>query len=199
MGRKVKILFILLSLTCSVVAQQFDWNDPKINWAWDNNRHTVAITAGLNSFYGFYTPEQVKRGFNNATDIYQALEYSSWNPYGQYGIEYYYNFLKWLRFGGKINLDVSKTNFTDANHSTTYINLMASLQFTYYNEVRWRVYSGIDLGYTSFFDNISKYHANMLGVNITPLGFSYGRAVCIFFELNIGNDAIAKAGISLRL
>ena len=175
---------------------QFDWNDPKLNWAWDNNRHTVTLTAGYNSLIGIYSQQILEEYLKN--DLDNGTVITSNQAYGNYGIQYHYNFLKWLRLGMKLSFDVNKLTI-DANVITTYYaNLMPSLQFTYYNTDRWRVYSGIDLGVTFYV--LKNYFTQTLpAFNITPIGFSYGRGIILFVETNVGFDAVIKGGIGIRL
>lgn len=197
---------LTISITCLMTAltamAQFNWDDPKLNWAWDNNRHSFSLTAGYNSFMGidaknFITnaiiPEFERRGYDLTKEDINKNQ-----PYGNYGIQYHYNFLKWLRFGVKLDFDVNKLTINNDVKTIFYSNVLPSLQFTYYNTDYWRVYSGIDAG-ISILVFPKMLTLPMPAINITPIGFSYGRGIIVFVETNIGFDAIIKGGVGLRL
>lgn len=205
MGCKIKKYILasaLLALVSApVFSQQFDWEDPRINWNWDNNRHTFTINAGYNSIVGILT-RQIFNAFytiQNSDDNSESVNLISHTPYGDYGFQYHYNTHKWMRVGMKFNADVNRANINDVTRYISYLNLMASVQFTYYNENKWRVYSGMDIGMSGLIVPHFKTFNAGLALNITPIGFSYGRAFILFAELNLGSDAIIKGGFGLRL
>lgn len=194
----------MIVLCCAIsplYAQQFDWDDPRINWEWDNNRHSFTINAGYNSIIGILTKEIFMAAYSathNDTNG-DAVQIISNTPYGDYGFQYHYNTHKWLRFGLKFNADINQTNINDKTQYISYLNLMASAQFTYYNERKWRVYSGLDIGVNGLIVPQFNSFSAGLAFNVTALGVTYGRGFILIAELNLGSDAIAKAGFGLRL
>lgn len=194
-----KYFYILLfSFVCTnAIAQQFDWDDPRINWDWDHNRHSFSISAGYNSLYGIGVKKIVKAISDESGNANMTINRN--NPLGHYGFQYHYNVLEWLRLGTKITNDVNRiTNDSITNH-LLMVNVMFSTQFTYYNKPRWRVYSGIDVGAAMLIDVGTKVHNFLPALNITPIGFSYGRGFYVFVETNLGADSLIKGGIGLRM
>ncbi len=199
--RQIAAIAIMCATITPMFAQQFDWDDPRINWNWDNNRNTVTITAGYNSILGILTQSLftfIYAAQNPDVDISQ-IKVQTNIPYGNYGLQYHYNTHKWFRVGAKFNADINKTTINDKAQYMSYFNIMASAQFTYYNENKWRIYSGLDIGINGL--HVPQFNSFGVGFafNLTPLGVSYGRGFIVFAELNLGYDAIAKAGFGLRL
>ena len=204
MGSKIKRFFTLVVFCVTVfslAAQEFDWEDPRINWSWDNNRHTFTINAGYNSIVGIltrYTLIDIISSFAQNIPEEEINKVANL-PYGNYGFQYHYNTHKWFRVGMKFSGDINRTNINDKTDYISYLNILASAQFTYYNENRWRVYSGIDAGMSIMLVPQSKNTLVLPALNITPVGFSYGRGFIVFAEINLGSDAVIKGGIGLRL
>ncbi len=190
---------ILCAITIPLMAQEFDWEDPRINWNWDNNRHTVTIHAGYNSIQGILSQKFITKILDRANTETNTNYNITNTPYGYYGIQYHYNINKWCRTGMKFSADINRMTINDNTQFVSYLNLLASAQFTYYNENKWRVYSGADAGLCILLLPHINSTKVLPAVNITPLGFSYGRGFIVFAEINLGSDAVIKGGFGLRL
>ncbi len=172
--------------------------------------HSLQISAGL--FSGFWVVKQMVEWIPAA-----AGHSRNWNFYGNYGLQYYYQFNHYCRLGGKINweldaYDIYESKAEDAKKKGVTRNntasLVASVQFTYLNRPRVQLYSGVDLGVAAHFAN-TKYEPGFTGedgkatwlpaFNLSPLGVAFGSwPVYGYVETNIGYDAILKAGLGVH-
>lgn len=196
--------FATASLTAQ--AQEYNWND---------YRHSLSISVGCPSGYWAF------RGL--LVDVWvSALDHADRSHYyGAYGLNYHYQFLPWLRAGFKsswegdsydIYAEKEKTHLKGHSFGHT-IALMPSCQFTYLNFRYVQLYSGIDVGlevmlrenhyingYTDSYgksDNIS--YTLLPAINVTAVGVCAGNErVYGLAEINIGADAIFKAGIGMH-
>ncbi len=154
-------------------------------------------------------------------EIANAISYSNYEArhgtiYGCYSLNYHYQVLSWLRVGAKAVYEGSGTDYYDkdtqalyANHRSHWADIMASVQFTYYNKNLWKLYSGLDAG-IALYTLEDRYHsgdkAGQHNLNVNPLpafditifGMTVGRRVYGMAELNLGMDAVVKAGIGMR-
>lgn len=127
---------------------------------------------------------------------------------GTYGLDYYYQVNKWFRPGAKVvyeGLTTTIYDSTDAlvNHyNTSTLSVMASAQFSYLNKKYVKLYSGIDLGVTTVFDDnkqSSSSPSTMVAFNLTVIGVRAGNdKIFGIVEANVGMDALIKAGFGVR-
>ena len=127
---------------------------------------------------------------------------------GTYGLDYYYQVNKWFRPGAKVvyeGLTTSIYDSTDAliNHyNTSTLSVMASSQFSYLNKKHVKLYSGIDLGIGTIFDDNKKGSgttSTFCAFNVTVIGIRVGNDnIFGLVETNIGMDALIKAGFGAR-
>ncbi|MBQ3673248.1 MAG: hypothetical protein II928_02100 [Paludibacteraceae bacterium] len=213
MKKFLSVCLIALCATANIMAQEVDSD----LWDWRDRRHTLAISGGACSL--FFPTKQILFGW-----IPAAAEHSrNSHYYGEYGLQYHYQVLQWMRVGfkttwegdgydmytGKEDTDVKK-GYT-LNHTVTG---MASLQFTYFNREHFQVYAGLDAGAGGYIvdtrydagyaDSDGNQHpvsgSAIFAFNITPVGIAGGNKVVFgYAELNIGFDAIFKAGIGFHL
>lgn len=127
---------------------------------------------------------------------------------GTYGLDYYYQVNSWFRPGAKVvyeGLTTTIYDSTDAlvNHyNTSTLSVMASAQFSYLNKKYVKLYSGIDLGVTTVFDDNKKSSSSpstMVAFNLTVIGVRAGNdKIFGVVEANLGMDALIKAGVGVR-
>ena len=127
---------------------------------------------------------------------------------GTYGLDYYYQVNKWFRPGAKVvyeGLTTTIYDSTDAlvNHyNTSTLSVMASAQFSYLNRKYVKLYSGIDLGVTTVFDDnkqSSSSPSTMVAFNLTVIGVRVGNdKIFGMVEANVGMDALIMAGVGVR-
>ena len=129
---------------------------------------------------------------------------------GLFTLEYHYQINKSLNLGAKaIYRTRSYDRYRDtdnsfvghyANHAYT---ILPSLQYTYINEEYLKLYSGLDAGvclYETY--NSSSDTPRLMQVfpsfNLTVIGLKYGKDVYGLAEVNLGSDALVKAGLGMR-
>ena len=127
---------------------------------------------------------------------------------GTYGLDYYYQVNKWFRPGAKVVYEGLTTTIRDStnaivNHyNTSTLSVMASSQFSYLNKKHVKLYSGIDLGIGTIFDDNKKGSgttSTFCAFNVTVIGIRVGNDnIFGLVETNIGMDALIKAGFGAR-
>ena len=102
---------------------------------------------------------------------------------GTYGIDYYYQVNSWFRPGAKVVYEGLTTTIYDStdviiNHyNTSTLSVMPSVQFSYFNKKHVKLYSGIDLGVGTIFDDNKKGSGKpsvFFAFNVTPIGIRVG-------------------------
>lgn len=127
---------------------------------------------------------------------------------GTYGIDYYYQVNSWFRPGAKVVYEGLTTTIYDStdviiNHyNTSTLSVMPSVQFSYFNKKHVKLYSGIDLGVGTIFDDNKKGSGKpsvFFAFNVTPIGIRVGNdRIYGLVETNIGMDALIKGGFGIR-
>lgn len=212
MKTKVAIaLFMLIALSFSALGQESinieaDSTNNSATETMDVPRNEIGASIGVISAFGgvfdFFKVifEGVGNGIGgNKTDT---------KFIGTYGLDYYYQVNKWFRPGAKIvyeGLTTSVYDSTDVliNHyNTSTLSIMASSQFSYLNKKHVKLYSGIDLGIGTIFDDNKKGSgttSTFCAFNVTVIGIRVGNEnIYGMVETNIGMDALIKAGFGAR-
>ena len=127
---------------------------------------------------------------------------------GTYGLDYYYQVNKWFRPGAKIVYEGLTTTVRDStnaivNHyNTSTLSIMPSVQFSYLNKKHVKLYSGIDIGLGTIFDDnkqSSGTSSTFCAFNLTVIGIRVGNNnIYGMVETNIGMDALIKGGFGVR-
>ena len=127
---------------------------------------------------------------------------------GTYGVDYYYQVNKWFRPGAKVVYEGLTTTVRDStnailNHyNTSTLSIMPSVQFSYLNRKYVKLYSGIDLGVGTIFDDNkqgSGTSSTFCAFNLTVIGIRVGNEnIYGMVETNIGMDALIKGGFGVR-
>ncbi|MBR6117485.1 MAG: hypothetical protein IKQ11_01335 [Paludibacteraceae bacterium] len=210
MKRLAGLFLVLLFASVSLTA------NARESHAWGDYRHSISITAGCPSGY-FLGRELLVDIWVSAADHAGNSKY-----YGTYGMEYHCQCLSWLRVGFKalwegdshdVYTDKEKTTLKGHSFGHTAA-LMPSIQFTYLNLRYVQLYAGVDVGaelmlrHTRYEDGYSDgngyknsiSYSWLPALNVTPFGVSVGNDyVYGMLELNVGSDAIVKAGLGFRL
>lgn len=163
---------------------------------------SIGVPSGFGSIFDLFKVviEGVGNSFSNKKTDTKFI--------GTYGIDYYYQVNSWFRPGAKVvyeGLSTTIYDSTDAlvNHyNTSTLSFMASTQFSYLNKKHVKLYSGIDLGVATIFDDnkeSSSSSTTLFAFNLTPIGIQIGNdRIFGFVETNIGMDALVKAGFGVR-
>lgn len=212
MKRIFSVCLIALMATTSIYSQEVNNNE----YDWSEYRHSLSISAGAPS--GYWLMRTILVGVWVAAADHAGES----NYYGAYSMQYHYQALKWLRAGFKVSWEGDGHNIYAEKeqenlkgyafgHSAA---LMASCQFTYLNRRHVQLYSGLDFGveamlstnrYINGYKNSDgeTYHVNsawLPAINVTPIGVAFGNErVYGLAEVNIGSDALFKAGIGVHL
>ena len=210
MKRLVSITLLVL-LVFSAYAQSTDYD-------WQAHRHDLSITGGYMS--GIYPLRTVFINIaSNLGDNGGTIRY-----YGNYGLQYHYQALWWLRAGAKVQWEGDGYDFyarADEAKTTVIgqtsghcVSLMASCQFTYLNRRHVKLYSGLDFGFGMYFldktyrkgytdsdGNTHMLQSSFLpAFNLTAFGVAFGgERVYGLAALTLGSDALLVLGIGCRL
>lgn len=207
MKRTVLTLFSML-IACSLFAQKNVYPE------WNDERHNLYLSVG--------TPSAESALINLIIAIPEALAEHPDNTilYGHYCLQYHYQVLPWLRVGAKGDWEGSrylsyqekeKINQKAVVHKHAAA-LTASCQFTYFNRQHVKLYSGLDAGAMAYIfdrkfsegytpsENEAALDCTWLpAINLTVLGVNAGgKHVWGLAELNLGSDAIFRAGIGVQ-
>ena len=207
------VVFCLALLTASVsLSAQTESESASASHSWGDYRHSLSVTAGLPS--GYFLAREL------FVDIWVSAADHAGNSrfYGSYSMEYHCQCLWWLRAGFKavwegdshdVYADKEKTTLKGHSFGHTAA-LMPSVQFTYFHSKYVELYAGIDAGaelmlrqtryeegYSDGNGNSSKLSYTWLpALNVTPFGMNVGNdRVYGLLELNVGSDAVVKAGL----
>lgn len=185
------LIFLLLTFSSSLLAQH----------PHNEYKNDIGITAGFRSMMGLLR-----------NPVSPTIRH---NPYGNYGLHYYYQVKHWCQVGVKVNSEISKRTIFEENRPylvskqdmLTHLSLMPSVRFSYLNRPWVRLYSGVDLGCGYFLCTPTKLDPNpentiskrlYFAYDVTPIGVEVGRKFYGLVETNIGYDSFVKAGIGFR-
>lgn len=179
----------------------------------------IGVNAGL-----FSTSGGIRYGFVNLFDPLGGFYYSGRNMgtmyYGHYGLHYYSQIFRWMQVGVKATVepmhikqyDSSNRNRVTKESQKVIAAVLPSIRFTYVNTPKFRLYSGVDMGIRYYGARETNYDADAensaveevrmfnvgIGMNVTPIGMTFGRSLYGLFETNWGYDSMLKFGIGYR-
>ena len=206
------IAFLMLTvLSFSALGQEniyleADSSDNSSSFNIDAPRNEISASIGAVSAFGglFDFFKLIIEGVGNGL----AGNRTDTKFIGTYGLDYYYQVNKWFRPGIKVVYEGLTTSIYDStdvliNHyNTSTLSVMPSVQFSYLNKKYVKLYSGIDMGVGTIFDDNKKgsnSSSAFFAFNITPIGIRVGNDnIFGLVETNIGMDATIKVGFGAR-
>ncbi|MCQ2285418.1 MAG: hypothetical protein MJZ76_00905 [Bacteroidales bacterium] len=172
----------------------------------------IGVTAGPISFVGGVLYGSI--GFWSSLGSSLSHTSTKLQLFGQYGAHYFYQITPWCQVGAKFSFEGGcLTQYADtaqlivkSKNNMAILSLMPSVRFTYLNRPWVRLYSGIDIGCSYFWDNKqnknddadNKGNRCLFALNVTPFGVNVGKKFFGMFEVNLGYDSFLKAGIGAR-
>lgn len=104
-------------------------------------------------------------------------------------------------FYGQYDVNTTYTSGNAFGFTNRYFGAMGRIDFRWYDEVFWQLYSGVSLGVTAVqSQSFDGDHADQItyGAQITPIGVRYGDLFGVFAELGYGNLGILALGVNYK-
>lgn len=109
----------------------------------------------------------------------------------------------------RITKDITLSNALEGRQTDNSLTLAAIGKYSYISNPKFRLYSGIGLGYTlvqgkynpekGSSSKVSKDSDGHFGFQITGLGFRFGNTIALNAELGFGYKGVFNIGINYRL
>lgn len=171
-------------------------------------RFDASISAGPISGYGMIL--LIFRAFGEGIGSAISKKPHDINILGTFSSQFYYQLKPYMQLGGKqvyegsediVYTDESKM-VEDYRFYIHSLSFMPSVRFTYLNKPVLRLYSGLDVGFSIYWDHNPHAEEPMREVifafDVTPLGMQVGKKFYGLLETNVGTDSFIKIGAGYR-
>ena len=171
--------------------------------AQDEPKHEIGV------FYGFGSFSNVISEYGTAFTVAVGDQTDYWGPVG---VEYYYHISPLVAIGGIAEYAGCKWDspyYIKGALSSGYFTVMPSLKLNWLRKPNFGMYSSFSAGvliYNLAADDTLKNNgakpteetlANFM-FHVTALGVEFGKSLCPFAELGIGEKGILCAGLRLK-